>query len=249
MNTIQPLIPQKPLKDLVKLAPFTTKQDRIVYLVRHGESESNKSKVPLVSGKSLGTPLTDEGKNQARNLASGLLGKIDPSTSIIIYTSSALRAIQTAQAMCEIFQANHFKCELAKEERPDLCELGQGKWEGKERNEEYQTQLKKWSSLPLVEQLAVPKVEDGESYQAVGERALSVLARIVEESQGQIIFVATHGNTINAIAFQIRRQELADNGDLNNVMVNPANCDMIELHISQDVFRAQAVAQYRFSKS
>jgi len=98
-----------------------------LYLIRHAESEMNYD-TTQIGGRSNHVQLTEKGKEQARLLAQRLLR--EGTRFDEIYTSPAIRAIDTAKIVCSTI------CGLDKIViREDIQELSEGDWEGKPRIE------------------------------------------------------------------------------------------------------------------
>jgi broad specificity phosphatase PhoE len=98
-----------------------------LYLIRHAESEINRDKT-RIGGRSNYAQLTQWGMEQAKLLAQRLFQegiKFDE-----IYTSPAIRAIETAKIVCSAIGGLDT---IVK--REDIQELSEGDWEGKLRAE------------------------------------------------------------------------------------------------------------------
>ena len=157
-----------------------------------------------------------------------LLPKIEEGSQIVICSSTALRAQQTAQ---EIFHAlcYNFNCTLDLT-YDGLCELGQGRWEGLPKDQEYKEELKKWEERSAFDKVMLPKVFTGESYHGVGERCKRDLQTIYNKHAGKIIFVVSHNAAMNAMRININQVELPhDHPDLP--LISYHNCDLIKLDV------------------
>ena len=207
----------QPLEDVDK---FTPEQ---IYIIRHGESTANVpdpvTGIYLTSGKSLEMPLTEKGKAQASTLGKKFLSKIEEGSQVVICSSTALRAQQTAQ---EIFHALRYNFDCTLDLTYDgLCELGQGRWEGLPKDQEYQEELKKWEERSPFDKIMLPKVFTGESYYGVGERCKRDLQTIYNKHVGKIIFVVSHNAAMNAMLTNINHVELSN--------ISFHNCDLMTL--------------------
>jgi len=98
-----------------------------LYLIRHAESEINYDKTQI-GGRSNHIQLTPQGREQARLLAQRLLKEGIQFDEI--YTSPAIRAIDTAKIVCSTIGGLD---KIVK--REDIQELSEGDWEGKPRIE------------------------------------------------------------------------------------------------------------------
>ncbi len=151
-----------------------------------------------------------------------LLPKIEEGSQIVICSSTALRAQQTAQ---EIFHAlcYNFNCTLDLT-YDGLCELGQGRWEGLPKDQEYKEELKKWEERSPFDKVMLPKVFTGESYHGVGERCRRDLQTIYNKHAGKIIFVVSHNAAMNAMRININQDQFS--------LISYQNCDLMTLDIS-----------------
>ncbi len=166
-----------------------------LYLLRHAESQMNVHS-SLIGGRSHETPLSSQGKIQ-----STLLGKrfiYEGVTFDEIYSSPALRALQTAEKVC---QELHYPFNsVIKLEA--LLEISQGDWEGKELKEVYtsetnlQIALDPWNFKP-------PR---GESQKEVEERIYgSFVEKLIERTTFETLKIATftHGRAIKCLLRKI----------------------------------------------
>src|SRR5206468_2402206 len=95
-----------PVIDLTKAAPLTKGSNSVqhLYVIRHGESVFNvpdANGIKYISGESNHVPLTELGKDEARKLAQVLSKKIAKDQKIVICSSTARRAIETADIIFE----------------------------------------------------------------------------------------------------------------------------------------------------
>lgn len=142
-----------------------------VYFVRHGQSQWN------VEHKICGStdiPLTDKGRDQARETAELIISE-NIKADMILY-SPLMRAAETAKIISEITG-------IPAVEEPLLIEQNFGKWEGTPRNGE-QFQLEKKSF--------VIRYEGGESMLHLAQRIYNLLDRIKEDDKTYIL-VAHNG--------------------------------------------------------
>lgn len=146
------------------------------YFVRHGESEANRRK--LICGGGNNTPLTDIGRQQARNVQ-GILEKITVDKPRILYYSDLSRASETAEAL----NAN---LKLPFVASPYLREHVMGDWEDKP-----------WCDIaPRLQRGEDP--ERGETFMAFYERVSNVLTTILSEHDMPLI--VAHGGIWRALA-------------------------------------------------
>ena len=93
----------------------------MMYLVRHGQAEFNLER--RHQGR-LDSPLTEQGREQARHAGETLATLIDPGDSVI-FSSPLGRALQTARIIADVAAV-----ESSIVVDPDLMEIGMGSAEG-----------------------------------------------------------------------------------------------------------------------
>ncbi len=204
-----------------------------IYLVRHGESLFNVHKVNgvlLTSGKSEKIPLTEKGQQQAVELGMQLAKKIPTGTEIVICSSTALRAQKTADLMLQVLSP-YFQCERGKSYE-GLLELGQGIYEGLPKNAAYISEVNKWKKLSAAEKIITPKVQTGESFSQVSQRALSALQDIIHEHKGKMIFVVTHNAAMVSLTYHwygYNNSKLSQEPGTQLPSLEFKNCDLLKV--------------------
>jgi broad specificity phosphatase PhoE len=160
------------------------------HFIRHAQSEGNV-RPALVGGQSSHYPLTDLGQAQARLLAARYAKK-GLAESYKIYSSTAVRARQTAAAFCA-----QFGIEAELELSDALLELSQGDWTGLVRADVY-TPLALQQIKADAWHFSAP---NGESQSDVGRRIyLWLRAQIALVGDTDMTFyVFTHGVAIKSI--------------------------------------------------
>jgi broad specificity phosphatase PhoE len=152
-----------------------------VYLARHGESDWNVER--RWQGHT-DRPLTDRGREQARRLAERLADiELDA-----IYASDLRRAWETAEAV-----ARPRGVEVVRV--PELREVHVGSWSGLTRDEcseRFPDAFARW-------QAGGSGWDDGESYEAMGERTVAAILRLAAEHPDGAILVVSHGGPIRAV--------------------------------------------------
>lgn len=147
-----------------------------IYLVRHGESQSNVNKT--FTGQK-DSPLTELGQMQAACIASYFLGQhID-----CIYASDLSRAYDTAKPLSMIKRVP-IRTHTA------FREIYGGKWEGEkfsELSEMYPEDYAVWR-----EDIANARPTGGESIKEIAMRTCRAADEIVREHEGETIVIATH---------------------------------------------------------
>lgn len=184
-----------------------------IYLLRHGETESNSKKVYY--GK-LNVELNDKGKVQCK--AAGKRLQNIPFNKV--YTSGMKRAIQTAE-----IALSGKKVELIKDKR--INEMNLGDFEGKnyeENQSQYPEEWKKWTED--WKGYAPPK---GESYVEFYTRVKNFIEDIIKLEDENILIV-THGGVIKSVYAYILGENLdlfwkfgTKNGDLTLIKYEYGN--------------------------
>ena len=154
------------------------------YFLRHAKSEALEK--GIVQGEGLNIPLTAEGKAQARRAANYLVGTHFDT----IFTSTAIRAVSTAEAIRQF----HKKTPCF--QFSELNERSKGVAEGvlkKEFDKKYPNILADWSK----EIDARP--EGGENFEDVERRVMPVLNKHLQEFPGKSILYVIHGNVIRVV--------------------------------------------------
>jgi probable phosphoglycerate mutase len=178
-----------------------------VFLIRHGATTLTAE--DRFAGET-NVPLSDEGREQARRLATRLaLEKV-----AAVYASDLIRTMDTAKFLAEPHG-------LSVQPRPGLREISHGHWEGMTRREvekRYPEEASEWEKDPYT---FAPT--GGESGLAVTARALPTLIEIVREHRAKCIVVVSHKATIrlllsSLLGFDPRRYR--DNLDQNPAALN-----------------------------
>jgi broad specificity phosphatase PhoE len=190
--------------------------DRVLYLIRHGQSDFAWSGQRWVSarGDQWDPPLSDEGAEQATLLAKRLLVMdLEP---FVVYSSPLRRARETAEAFARLAGAEV-------EFDDDLVEANIGGWEGKAFEEIIGTDPDVVHHIRNQRAIwhRAPGAERSDRFRARVRGAVdSILARHAEEN----VLVFAHGGVINAFVGELLGlgQEmffLPDNTSLNSVDV------------------------------
>lgn len=153
-----------------------------LYLIRHGETEQNKTGVLMGSTD---TPLNDHGRLQAATLGERLNAlEVDS-----IFSSPLSRAVETAALV--------FGEEAPIITDSSLQEFHFGEWEGMHFSEiarQYPEIWQKW--LTDWEQTHIP---GGEAFPAFKHRVISVVEEIVRYNAGKRVAVVSHGGCIRSL--------------------------------------------------
>ncbi len=166
-----------------------------LFLVRHGETEWNKS---LRYQGHRDIPLSDKGRAQARKIAIRLSEeKIDAA-----YASDLSRAMQTAQIICSLHNG------LEVRGLPEIRETNFGHWEGltyREIDQQFHEVMKGWRTNPRD-----TRIPGGESLGEVADRCWAGLNRIIEENPDRNVLVVAHGGIIRVIVATVLGMSLND---------------------------------------
>ena len=165
-----------------------------IYLTRHGQTDWNIQR--RVQGWS-NSPLTELGEQQAKALGSHLSG-VEFS---VIYSSSSLRAFQTAELI-------RGKRTLNIIPEDDLREINLGSWEGMfypEIEERYPEQFNHFWNHP---EQYIPV--DGETYEALKRRVSNKMEELAKRHRGETILVVAHGIVIKTLYTYFRNQSICD---------------------------------------
>lgn len=192
----------------------TSTPDKIIYIIRHGETEYNR--LGLVQGCGIDSDLNEIGRQQA-----DLFFQKHGATKFDkIYTSMLKRTHQSIQ--------NFLDLEIAWEKLIGLNEVSWGDKEGrpvtKEENDAYFEMLKGWRNGEL--HLKVPK---GESPLEVAERQREALEVILSRPQEKQVLICMHGRAMRILLCQLLRQPISKMDDYNH-----SNLGLYILHYHYD---------------
>ncbi len=195
------------------------------YIIRHGETEFNKSK--RLQGRGINASLNDTGRLQAQAVARALQSY--PIQKIV--TSSLSRTQESAAPLIE-------SKSLVYESWPELDEMNFGDFEGKpfyDVLDQLKELQKVWSSGNT--EFAVP---GGESPQEVYERAASKLHEIAENSSETHIAVYIHGRLIRILLSGIlglgltnMQQIEHENGSINHLTWQEGVFSSVSLNMTE----------------
>ena len=155
-----------------------------LYLLRHGQTALSREDVFCGSG--LDPELTPEGLQMAQAFAASYR----TTSWRAIYSSGLRRCIATAQPLCD-------EVGMTMQVRPDLNEIGYGKWEGKTKasvEREYHDEFVSWLADP-----AWHAPTEGELAIAVARRALQTIDEIAQQFSDGNVLIVSHKATIRII--------------------------------------------------
>ncbi|HJS26936.1 MAG TPA: histidine phosphatase family protein [Actinomycetota bacterium] len=187
--------------------------ERILYLVRHGESDFDaKEFATSARGEQWDPPLSARGREQASLLSDRLVSMTRP---VAVYSSPLRRARETATVF-----ADRVSMEVDLED--DLAEAHLGEWEGKPFEEilradelmlhRIRNQEPIWRHAPGVEELAPFRT-----------RVRDVVERILASHPSGNVVIVCHGAVINAYIAQLLGVDhemffVPENTSLNSVV-------------------------------
>ncbi len=185
-----------------------------IFLTRHGQTEWNILKKFQGHNDSA---LTELGINQAKWLGEALRDeKID-----LIYSSSSLRTLRTAELLAEGRDIPIEACD-------ELMELNLGVWEGLNQEEAKNSDPLQFSNFWNDPNSF--KVQHSETFQEVSKRAVNKLQQIITENSGKSILLVTHTVVVKLIMAYFEKRELKDLW--NPPYIHPT-C-LCKIEISQD---------------
>jgi probable phosphoglycerate mutase len=159
---------------------------KIVYLVRHGESEGNIAPV----FQSTDSPLSEKGHEQARRVAQRI-AKLSFDTLIV---SPMERTRQTAEAITQVTGKEPVYSDLFVEL------LKPSRLNGRPySDEEADTLWREWEKILITPGV---KVEDGESFDDIVSRADDALV-FLENCEEKSIVIVTHGYFLRVIIARV----------------------------------------------
>ena len=161
-----------------------------LYMVRHAETDYNRNR--MVQGRGVDVPLNNLGISQA----SGLSRRFQSLKFDAVYTSTLLRAVQTARII--LGENKHLPFTKLR----DLEEMSFGIYEGRswsaELGEVFNLMKSEWSRGNYDY-----RIEGGETIQEVEERGRKALNYIVNKHQGEHVVVVAHGRFLRILLASI----------------------------------------------
>lgn len=193
-------------------------EKKLIYLVRHGETDANIKHV--YQGVSQDYGLNEDGKGQAKRLGRWL--KQYYLYPEIILTSPARRATETACILhYEIFGEKTQTPSPGLFIIPDLHEVNHGDWEGQSDHDiacAYPQLYKLWMEQPM--DMAFP---NGETMEEARARVLKIWVHDILSRPQKVILIVGHGG----VNFQILNYVLHSN-HLRNIWQDNTCLNIIE---------------------
>jgi len=163
-----------------------------IYLVRHGETESNKNGYLMGS---LDAPLTEEGISQAQNTAE----KLKDIHFDAIFSSDLERAHTTAKIL-------KLERDLAIQTTKALQERNYAQWEGKpieEFRKIFKHIYEEMKQVEKAERMKFKPYEGIESDEEIVSRFIAFLREVAVAYAGKNVLVATHGGCIRTFLIHL----------------------------------------------
>ena len=167
----------------------------MIYLVRHGQTESNLAR--RYQGAS-DSPLTALGQAQARRMGE-LLNRLVPDTAGWRMVASPLgRARQTASVICQAMGGT-----LTPSLDPRVAEVSMGSWDGLQIDE---LESRRPQDVPYPERYF--QSPDGESFDAIWGRLAAWLASVAHDENVILVSHGLAGRFLRGIYGQLPREDL-----------------------------------------
>lgn len=157
----------------------------LMYLVRHGATDSNLSQPPVLQGNGINGPLAEIGRRQAAQAARFF----DVVPLDAIYSSPMQRALESA----EMINRSH---QLPIQTVSELMEVGVGRWEGRDWGEIEASEPDDYAKH--MEDPSLHGYPGGENVCDVAERVLPAIQTILRENLGKVVLVTAH-NVVNRV--------------------------------------------------
>ncbi|MDA7952034.1 MAG: histidine phosphatase family protein [Pirellulaceae bacterium] len=157
--------------------------DCYLYLVRHGATDNNLANPPILQGRNMDVPLSEQGREQSR-LTADLLANFPLSR---FYSSPLQRANETAQ----IIATPH---DQSVETNEELTEVDVGNWEGRDWKEIAKTDSEAYRLFQ--EDCSEYPYLGGETFLDVQKRVVPTILEIMQSNLGRAILIAGH-NVVN----------------------------------------------------
>jgi probable phosphoglycerate mutase len=190
----------------------------MLLLARHGETDWNRE------GRWQGhtdTALNALGRKQAADLADRLAHE----GVTAVYASDLRRARETAEIVAELLGLGEVRVD------PRLREINFGGWEGlttPEIEERYPEEIARWRADDGDNAFA-----GGETYRAMGQRVVNVLAEIAATHPDEQVAVILHGGPIRGL---LAHAAGLTYGEQRRLRGHLANCDMVRIAVRDGSF-------------
>jgi broad specificity phosphatase PhoE len=167
--------------------------EKVLYIVRHGETELNKN--GIVQGRGIDSDLNDTGRAQARSFYEHY--KKVPFDKI--YVSSLRRTQETVQPFIETG--------IPWQKLSGLDEMGWGEWEGKASSANsllfFRSLLEKWQSRNYD-----AKSKGGESPKEVALRLMAAMDVVMSHQNEKTVLICMHGRAMRLLLCLLTRKPM-----------------------------------------
>lgn len=168
---------------------------KIIYLVRHGETEYNR--LGIVQGSGVDSDLNDMGRAQAQAFYEAY--KQIPFDRI--YTSALKRTVQSVQGFID--------AGIPYEQHAGLNEFGWGAMEGKTphytEDEYYRSMIYNWR----IGNVDVPAI-GGDSPLSVLQRQVPVIDHVLSRPEEEVVLICMHGRAIRILLTYLFKEPLSE---------------------------------------
>ncbi|MDF7672603.1 histidine phosphatase family protein [Lactobacillus sp. ESL0701] len=159
-----------------------------VYIVRHGETDTNK--MGAINGSSVDLPLNQTGIKQVETLRDSFdINQID-----YVYASPLKRAQQTAKILAQD------KREIITDKR--LTEMNYGNWDGKDTQEIRDKYPQVFDELGYFKE-NYSDYSTGESYQELGARLMDFWHDLIQQHENEAVLLVFHGTASRSMVQNI----------------------------------------------
>ena len=182
-----------------------------VYIVRHGQTDTNKTFG--INGSGTNLPLNETGRQQAENLRDSFdINKID-----YVYSSPLKRARETAEIL------NQGKHEILIDDR--LTEVNYGSWDGKDPRDIFAKYPQVFDELGYFKE-NYSDYCDGESYEHLGQRLMNFWHDMVNHHENESVLLVFHGTASRSLVQNVLQiPKIALIGEIQNAGVIKISVD------------------------
>lgn len=182
-----------------------------VYIVRHGQTDTNKSLA--INGSGTNLPLNETGTKQVETLRDSFdIDKID-----YVYASPLTRAKQTAEIL------DQGKHNIIYDDR--LKEMDYGNWDGALASEIHQKYPQAFDELGYFNE-SYSDYCTGESYDHLSNRLMNLWHEIVDKHVDESIMLVFHGTASRSLVQHVLESpKIAAIGEMQNAGVTKISVD------------------------
>ncbi|MGR3742391.1 histidine phosphatase family protein [Companilactobacillus sp. DQM5] len=186
-----------------------------VYIIRHGETDTNKEK--RINGNSTDLPLNEKGRKQANQLRE----VFDLSDFDEVISSPLIRAYETAQILTE-----NTGIEVKTDVR--LREADYGSWDGVSEEKLYKEHPEVFDDNGYLLPDYIKYAQDAENYEDVYQRVDDILNEISQLGDNKKVALVCHGFISRAL------MKVIMNIDDISKIIQPRNCGVSRYRLNKD---------------